>query len=176
MHFVIYDDQTNPQVAVQLTNQLIAKKAAFILGPDFSSTCRAVLPLVDQAGIVSYCLTAAIHPPKGSFMFANSVDTKDQPVATVRFLRERGWKRIAILTPTDSTGQDADQEFDGILALPENKSVEITGRACIDGRRVEDQVQQPASAHPLVGRNAFRHRVARDVRCRYKHPDRDNRR
>lgn len=126
LRFVFYDDQTNPQLAVQVMNQLIAKKASVIVGPDFSSTCRAVLPLVDQAGIVSYCLTAAIHPPKGSYMFGNSVDTKDQLVATIRFLRERGWKRIAILTPTDSTGQDADQEFDAILALPENRSVRIT--------------------------------------------------
>ena len=31
--FVISDDQTSPQVAVQLTNQLIAKNVPLMLGP-----------------------------------------------------------------------------------------------------------------------------------------------
>src|ERR1700750_1119192 len=43
VHFVLADDQSNPQVAVQLFNGLIAKQVPVILGPSYSATCYAVL-------------------------------------------------------------------------------------------------------------------------------------
>ena len=33
IHFTIYDDQTNPQVDVQLVNQILAKNATVLVGP-----------------------------------------------------------------------------------------------------------------------------------------------
>ena len=46
----------------------------------------------------------------------------------MRYFRERGWTRIAVITSTDGTGQDVEKQLDGILALPENKSVSFVIR------------------------------------------------
>jgi len=42
VHFVILDDQSNPQVALQLANDLVAKQVPIILGPSLSATCNAI--------------------------------------------------------------------------------------------------------------------------------------
>src|ERR1700677_1016417 len=46
IHFTIYDDQTNPQVAVQLVDQILAKNATILVGPTLTAPCLAVMPLV----------------------------------------------------------------------------------------------------------------------------------
>jgi branched-chain amino acid transport system substrate-binding protein len=125
LQFVFFDDQTNPQVSVQLTNQILAKKVPIIMGSSLSGMCRAMIPLFAQSGPVQYCLSPAVYPPKGAYTFSSSVSTKDLIVATVRYFRERGWTKIGRITTTDASGQDADRDFDETLALPENKGVTI---------------------------------------------------
>src|SRR5579863_4158593 len=44
--FVINDDQSSPQVAVQLASALLAKGVTAILGPALVSSCQAIQPLV----------------------------------------------------------------------------------------------------------------------------------
>ena len=123
LHFAFFDDASQPQVAVQLANQVIAKKPAVVLGTSISATCRAVYPLFVN-GPVNYCLIPAIHPPKG-YVFSASVDTRDMIATLVRYFRERGWTKIARLTTNDASGQDADEAFNAAMALPENKNVQI---------------------------------------------------
>lgn len=65
IHFTFLDDQTNPQVAVQLTNDLRQKNVQAFLGPSFASTCNAVEPLL-KAGPVAFCLSPSIYPAKNS--------------------------------------------------------------------------------------------------------------
>ncbi len=127
IHFVIQDDQTNPQVAVQLTNGIIAKKANVMLGADLAAVCRAIAPLLKD-GPVDYCLSPGIHPGPGSFQFTATVGTRDLCVAFLRYLRERGVRRIAALTSTDASGQDGEAGLLDAAALPENKSIEIVAR------------------------------------------------
>jgi branched-chain amino acid transport system substrate-binding protein len=121
LSFVFYDDQSTPQVAVQLANSVIAKKPAVVLGTSIAATCRAVAPLFAN-GPVDYCLIPAIHPPRG-YVFSASVDTRDMIATLVRYFRERGWTKIARLTTNDASGQDADEAFAAAAALPENKGV-----------------------------------------------------
>jgi branched-chain amino acid transport system substrate-binding protein len=123
--FVYYDDQTNPQLAVQLTNTIMAKKVPIILGSDLSATCRAMDPLFKN-GPVQYCLSPAIYPPKGGYVFTSSVSTKDLVTATIRYMHQKGWKRFARLTLTDASGQDADTNVPETLALPEFKDMVVT--------------------------------------------------
>ena len=59
VHFVIEDDQSQPAVAVQLANQIIAKGVPVILGPTYVADCLAVAPLVREKGPVSYCFAPA---------------------------------------------------------------------------------------------------------------------
>jgi branched-chain amino acid transport system substrate-binding protein len=122
VHFVIEDDQTNPQVAVQLTDRIIAKKSTVMIGADLAAVCRAMAPLFKN-GPVDYCLSPGVHPETGSFQFSATVATRDLCVAYLRWLRERGVRRIALLASIDASGQDGEAGLLSAAALPENKSV-----------------------------------------------------
>lgn len=127
VRFVFHDDQSSPQTAVQLGSQVVAAKPAVEIGPNLVAMCNAVVPLV-RNGPVMYCLSPGIHPTEGSYAFTSSVSTVDLSRALIRYFRERGWTRIALMTSTDASGQDAERGIDGNLALPENKSVQVVAR------------------------------------------------
>ena len=127
VRFAFNDDQSSPQVAVQLANQIIAKKVPVILGSSVVATCNAIAALVKN-GPVQYCYSPGIHPAKGSYTFSASVSTKDLIAVMLRYYRERGWNKVALIFSTDATGQDAEHSFDEVLALPENKAVQIVAR------------------------------------------------
>jgi branched-chain amino acid transport system substrate-binding protein len=127
VHFVIQDDQTNPQVAVELTNGIIAKKATVMLGADLSAVCRAMAPLF-QNGPVDYCLSPGVHPLPGSYQFTATVGTPELCVAYFRYLHAKGIRRVAVLTSTDASGQDGEAGVLAAAALPENKDMEITAK------------------------------------------------
>lgn len=151
IRFVFHDDQTNPQVAVQLISAIVAAHPAVILGPNISATCRATIPLITN-GPVLYCLSPAIAPAKGSFEFSVSVSTKDVAKVMVRYYRLRGLTRIATLTSTDATGQDFDNQFSEALSLPENEDVQAVAREHFSGTdvSVNAQIIKILAANPQV--------------------------
>jgi branched-chain amino acid transport system substrate-binding protein len=122
LHLVFHDDQTSPQVAVQLATGLVAQHPALILGSSLVAMCNAMAPLMKN-GPVMYCLSPAFHPPAGSYAFSASSSSYDQIAALIRYYRLKGWTEIASLSGTDATGQDADKAIDQILAMPENREV-----------------------------------------------------
>jgi branched-chain amino acid transport system substrate-binding protein len=124
----IVDDQSSPQIGLQLATQAVARKDAVVLGPSLTAVCDAVEPLFVKDGPVDYCYSPGTHPPAGSFVFGAGPLTTDAQVAAVRYFRERGWKRIAIVIATDASGQDAEQQIDNALRLPENASVSVVAR------------------------------------------------
>jgi branched-chain amino acid transport system substrate-binding protein len=121
LKFVVYDDQTNPQQAIQLLAQITAKKVPVVLGGALVPVCRAMMPLVTN-GPVLFCFSPGVHPDPGSYTFSSSISTNDLIKANFRYWRERGIKRVATITSTDASGQDADRALDAALTLPENKS------------------------------------------------------
>ncbi len=125
LKFVIADDQANPQTAVQLTNDLVARKVPVILGGVLANTCRAMSPLVAKSGPMHYCLSPGLHPVRGSYTFSASVGTLDDAIGTVRFFRQKGWTKVAIVTTTDAIGQELDRSYAAALALPENRSMQV---------------------------------------------------
>ena len=108
VHFVVQDDQTSPQLGVQLAGQVLAKHVSVILGSTLVAICRAMAPLMKD-GPVMYCFSPGIHPDEGSYVFTSGVSTRDLAQAAIRFLRGKGWTRLAVLTSTDVTGQDAEE-------------------------------------------------------------------
>jgi branched-chain amino acid transport system substrate-binding protein len=128
LHFVIADDQSNPQVAVQIMNDAIAKHAAAVIGGGVVSTCSAAAGMIKADGPLLYCWSSGIHPPAGSFVYSSAFSSIDQLAAVVRFYREHGWSKLAVITSTDATGQDADRTIDGVLALPANAGETIVSR------------------------------------------------
>jgi branched-chain amino acid transport system substrate-binding protein len=125
VHFVFHDDQSSPQVAVQLTNELIASRPAVMLGSSLVAMCNAIGPLVQASGPVEYCFSPGIHPENGSYSFTSSVSTLDLANSVIRYFRMKGWTRIALMFSTDASGQDAERGIKSVLDLPENKEMSV---------------------------------------------------
>jgi branched-chain amino acid transport system substrate-binding protein len=121
--FTILDDQSNPQTAVQLVGGLAAKNVPLVLGPSVPASCLAVTPLLDRGGPVGICLNPAAHPAPGSFQFAPFPSSLEVASAFLRYFRENGITRIALINATDASGHDADSAFEAAFALPENRSL-----------------------------------------------------
>lgn len=121
LHLIFHDDQTSPQTAVQLTNQVLAGHPAVVFGSALVAMCNAMAPLMKD-GPMMYCLSPGVHPPAGSYVFTCSVSTYDLAKTIMRYFRMKGWTNIAVLTSTDASGQDASKGINIALDLPENKS------------------------------------------------------
>ncbi len=117
IHVNVADDQTNPQVAVQLMTQALARHPAIVLDGGPATTCRATAALVAN-GPLQYCLTPSIHPAAGSYQFSAMYSSDDILGVSMRYLRERGFKKIAVLNGTDASGQDADQILGSLIKTP----------------------------------------------------------
>ncbi|MGH8009910.1 MAG: ABC transporter substrate-binding protein [Candidatus Binatia bacterium] len=104
--FIFHDDQSSPQIAVQLVNSIKAGAPPVIIGSAVSGLCNAMGPLV-RSGPVLYCLSPSINPKPGEFVFSSSVSTKGLAEGLLKYFRDRGWKNIGLITSTDATGQDA---------------------------------------------------------------------
>jgi branched-chain amino acid transport system substrate-binding protein len=128
VHFVVYDDQSNPQTGVQLANKAIAAKPAVVMGSSLVGICNAMAPLM-QDGPAMYCFSPGIHPPAGSYVFTSSVSTLDLTDAIIRYFRLKGWTKLAFMTSADATGQDAEHGLDEAVARPENKDITVVDRA-----------------------------------------------
>lgn len=124
IHFVFMDDQTNPQVGVQLFNQLKAKNLPFILGSHASASCTAIFPLI-RSGPVEYCFSTAVHAHAGTFEFHVLNTNYDQNVGGMRFLRARGLNRLALIAPTDTTGQTYEESIRSIIQAKEFKGMTL---------------------------------------------------
>jgi branched-chain amino acid transport system substrate-binding protein len=151
VHFVFYDDQSNPQTGVQLTNRVIAAKPALVLGSSLVAVCNAMAPLM-QDGPVQYCFSPGIHPPKGSYVFTSSISTLDLADAMIRYFRLRGWTRLAFMTSADATGQDAEHGLDEVASRPENKDITVVDRAHFNTTDVSvaAQIEHVKAANPQV--------------------------
>jgi branched-chain amino acid transport system substrate-binding protein len=118
--FVVLDSQSNPQIDVQLLNELIAKNVPVVIGPNQTAECRAALPLV-RNGPVIYCLSPQITP--GGFAFSAGITTLTSIQGLLHYFRERGWNKVGIIVSTDATGQDAEQEIDRAFAAEKAETV-----------------------------------------------------
>jgi branched-chain amino acid transport system substrate-binding protein len=125
VHFVVADDQTSPAVAVQLADGLVAQHVAVMIGPALSAPCSAVVPIVSKAGPVEYCVSPGIHPAPNSFSFSTSMAVRDSVGGEFRYFHTRGWHRIALLTSTDATGQEGEQDVREAITRPENAGMTL---------------------------------------------------
>jgi branched-chain amino acid transport system substrate-binding protein len=150
IHFDVADDQSNPQVAVQLTNGALAKKPPVILGSDVVAMCNAMAAVVKANGPVQFCFSPGIHPAPGSYTFTASVGTDDLATASLRYFHGRHLDRVAIITSTDASGQDAERAFMTAARRPENAGVTFVAVEHFNPTDVSVSAQfaHIASAHP----------------------------
>lgn len=123
VHFDIHDDQSSSVVAVQLMNQFLAAKPAVVMGSDYVAACAAEAPLVAD-GPVEFCLSPGLTS-RAHNVFASSISITSIVPSEIRFLRDRGYSRIAVVSTTDASGQAADDLVHAALLRPENAGVTI---------------------------------------------------
>ena len=152
VHFEILDDASNPATALQLANQIIAKNVSVILGPTLTSNCQAIFPRILDAGPLTYCFSPALYPNSGSYGFSSGPSTRDFNVAAVRYFRTHGWKRIALLTTTDASGQDGEVQARYAVGLPENRGMQIVSdeHFAVTDLSIAAQITRMQAAHPDV--------------------------
>jgi branched-chain amino acid transport system substrate-binding protein len=151
LQFVFHDDQTNPQVTVQLASDIVANKPAIMLGSAIVAMCKAIAPMLND-GPVNYCLSPGVHPKEGNYQFSTSASTRALLEVLVRYLRLTGSKKIAFMTSTDASGQDADEGLNDVLKMPENAELQVVERRYFNPKdvNVSAQVERIKSANPQV--------------------------
>ena len=151
IRFAFHDDQSSPQVAVQLLNEIMAAHPSVVVGSSLVASCSAMVPLLSQ-GPVLYCLSPGYHPPPGSYGFSANTSTWDAQVSTVRYFKQKGLTRIATVTSSDATGQDADRGMDAALTKPQNAGVQIVDREHFNlgDVSVAAQIERVRAANPQL--------------------------
>jgi branched-chain amino acid transport system substrate-binding protein len=124
LNVIFHDDQSSPQVAVQLTTEVIATRPAVILGSTVSALCNAMAPLV-ASGPVMVCFSPSIRTTPGGYVFTSSIDSHDQQRALMTYFQKKGWKRIALITTTDASGQDATKSVNDLVKEPDFKDMTL---------------------------------------------------
>jgi len=79
-------------------------------------------------GPVNYCLSPGVEGEPGGFTFASSIAAHDIIAGEVRYLHDRGWRRLAWISSTDASGQDGELGFNAALALPQNAGITVADR------------------------------------------------
>ena len=149
LRFVFHDNQSNPQVSVQLANQVLETNPAVVIGPTLLADCRAMAPLFGNRAVL-ICITPSFNPPIGSYLYSSDLSTRSDAIAGIRYMRLEGWKRIAVITSIDATGQDAEKNITEIAQFPENKEVSLVANVHFNTTdvSVSAQVQTIKAADP----------------------------
>jgi branched-chain amino acid transport system substrate-binding protein len=124
IHFDVHDDQSNPLITVQLTNQILAKNPPVIVGASSVAECAAEAPLLLHRSTVEYCLSPGLLTRQDNVFAASIAITYITP-AILKFMRDRGYQRIGLISATDATGQAADALTGVELAKPENANLHV---------------------------------------------------
>ena len=151
LKFNFHDDQSSPQLAVQLANQVKAGNPPVILGSALVALCNAMAPLMKE-GPLLYCFSPGIQPAAGSFVYSSSTSTKELAGALLRYFGHKGWKKVALITTTDATGQDANRNFKTLVGSEGHKDVELVAEAQMNPADVSAaaQIQRLKGANPDV--------------------------
>ena len=72
------------------------------------AACTTESTLIKDGPLV-YCYSPAVEPPPGSYLFSATYATADQVRVVIRFCRQLGWTRIAMVNSTDPSGVAAER-------------------------------------------------------------------
>jgi branched-chain amino acid transport system substrate-binding protein len=109
---VIYgDDQTKPDVGVQVAEEMLKKhNVDFVAGIIWSNVMMAVMPVVTGAGKIMVGTNAGASPLAGSqcneLYFSTSWNNDQTPEAMGKFMQEQGIKDVYVLAPNYQAGKD----------------------------------------------------------------------
>lgn len=124
VRFIVLDSQSNPQIAVQLTGQVLSKHPAFIIGDSALSTCAAMAPLLAN-GPLQFCLSPGFTPPPFGTSYSIGTSPPLQSAAILAYAKAHGWTRLAMLNQNDATGDSVLRSTNDELVKAENRSVQM---------------------------------------------------
>jgi branched-chain amino acid transport system substrate-binding protein len=124
VHFEIHDDQSNSVTAVELANQILAKKPPVLIGSAYVAACAAEVPLVTNAGTLEFCVSPGMTSRQRN-VYSSSIAITSIVPGEIKVFRDRGYTRIAVIATTDASGQAADEIVRAALARPENKNLNV---------------------------------------------------
>jgi branched-chain amino acid transport system substrate-binding protein len=104
IHFDVKDDQTSPQVALQLANAAMARRVPVIFGSAVVATCASIGAAVAAKGPVQFCFSPGYSPEKDSYSFATGTTITALTRTLLMYAKLRGFKRVAFIGSTDATG------------------------------------------------------------------------
>ena len=151
VRFVFHDDQSSPQTAVLLANDVIATShPPVILGSALVAMCNAMAPLMAKSGPLLYCMSPGYHPPPDSYALTVGASTTDTMRTLLRYFRDQGWTKLAMISSTDATGQDADRAMAEVLG--ENPDMHLVAQTHFNltDVSVAAQIERSKEAGPDV--------------------------
>jgi branched-chain amino acid transport system substrate-binding protein len=122
--FVIQDSASNPATSLQLVSDDLSKNPPVIIGPGFTPECLAVAPIMKN-GPVDYCLSPGVEPAAGGYMYSAGLSAADYPVLLLRYFNAKGWRRVALISSTDASGQAFDTLYDRAVKRPEFQHLQL---------------------------------------------------
>jgi branched-chain amino acid transport system substrate-binding protein len=83
-------------------------------------------------------------------VYTSNVSTLDLATSLVRYFRLKGWTRVALITSTDASGQDAERGIKDVLARPDNKDVSLVANEHFTPTdvSVSAQIEKISAAQP----------------------------
>lgn len=105
------DDQTKPDVGVQIANEMLKKDQVDIMsGVIWSNVMMAVAPVVNGAGKIMVGANAGASPLAGSqcnrLYFSASWNNDQSPEAMGKYLQDKGVQDLYVLAPNYQAGKD----------------------------------------------------------------------
>lgn len=125
IHFDIKDDQSSPQVALQLANAASAQKVPVIFGSAVVATCASIGAAVAAAGPVQFCFSPGYSPAKDSFSFATGTTILALTRTILMYAKLRGFHRLAFIGGTDATGIASAAVNAELFKSPDLKGLEM---------------------------------------------------
>jgi len=109
---IIYgDDQTKPDVGVQIAEEMLKKhQVDFVSGIIWSNVMLAVVPVVTNSGKIMVGTNAGASPLAGSqcneLYFSTSWNNDQTPEAMGKFMQDQGINDVYVLAPNYQAGKD----------------------------------------------------------------------
>ncbi|HEY6495546.1 MAG TPA: ABC transporter substrate-binding protein [Trebonia sp.] len=103
--FAVSDNQSTASTSVSLASPLVSQVPVMLVG-SITATDKPVDDLATSNGPVVYDLSPGDHPTPGSYVYSASNSTTNQTQAFINFAKSKGWKKVAVINSTDSSGQD----------------------------------------------------------------------
>jgi branched-chain amino acid transport system substrate-binding protein len=100
----IVDSESSPDRAAELARDLVGDDVVAIIGPSFTGTCSPVQPIIEQAGVMEYCLSGAPFEWTPHFFAAHAAPEVMLGEIPATWAEQEGLDSIACLATNDRSG------------------------------------------------------------------------